>query len=638
MFIRKFLVICFFLTGTILSAGAQENMFRLTETPGTYEKDYKVCSFDKEATAIVFAEEAVSEYNDYYNLVTHHHVKLKILSDKGIEYGNITIPFYRDDNFEEITVLEGVVYNYDNNPSVNYLEKKSVYRQNVNKYWGEVKFALPGVRAGSIIEYTYRSNMKNYGGLSEWVFQKEIPVLKSSYNLTLIPNSEFSYIVQKKEGMHIDIKPDNTQGKISFEMEDIPGLRDEAYIDSKNDYLQKVSFQLSKFENVKYSSSWQQVNKELSSNSDFYGQLKKDLPGTAEFIKTVKQDSLEFNRMKAVYNYVQGNISWNGINSKYSTDGVKQAWSKKMGNSGDINLILVNLLRSVDLDASPMLVSERYNGKVHPEATFTDQFNTIYACVTIGDKRYFMDATEKYTPCHLIPFSTLNTTAFIVNKKNGELIEIKDTSAYYKENITIEASINNDGKLSGEFFIKSFDYARSNRLKDFKTKSNSEFEKIFTGTIPGLALDSINVLNGTDETAALDIKSKFNYRLNSSGEYLFLPINFFAGLNENPFLSDNRFSNINFGYKQSLKLNFHIKIDQSYTIDVLPKSVKLTNEDKDIIFTRATFKDSESNEILVKISLDIPGTLYTAGQYDMIKDFYKKMYSFLNEQVVLKKK
>src|SRR6476659_10145174 len=69
------------------------------------------CSFDKDATAVVLLHEAKSEYNDEHNLVTVHHLKIKILKDKGIENANIEIPFYRKDDFEYIDAIQGITIN-----------------------------------------------------------------------------------------------------------------------------------------------------------------------------------------------------------------------------------------------------------------------------------------------------------------------------------------------------------------------------------------------------------------------------------------------------------------------------------------------------------------------------------------------
>jgi transglutaminase-like putative cysteine protease len=630
------LSLCFLLSGNV--SNAQNGPFTIGAMPESFEISYQQCSFDKEADAVYFINDAVSEYNDDYNLITYHHIKIKILKDKGIKYADISIPYYRDGDFEKIEDIEGVVYNTVGENSTNVLDKKSIYRQNTNKYWGEVKFAFPGVKAGSIIEYTYRSVMKNYGGLKDWVFQKDIPVVRSKYLLNIVPNTEFAYAVQKLRSLKIDIKPDNANGKISFEMENIPGMRDENYIDSKNDYLQKVTFQLAKYSSINYMTSWQQVNNELTSNIDFYGQLNKNLAGTDEFIKKVKADTSAFERMKAVYGYVKSNMTWNNINSRYSTDGIKDAWAKKTGSSGDLNLILTNLLRAADLDAAPMLVSERYHGRVNPALTFIDQFNTTYACVTIQNRRYYLDATEKYTPCHLTPYLILNTTAFIVNKRTGTLINIFDTITGYKENITIDASINSEGKMNGKIARLSYDYARSQQLKNYKNKSSADFEKAITGNSPGLVLQNLEMSNNENENEALTVTSNFACLLSNSGDYSFIPVNLLSGLNENPFTGTNRFSNINFGYKQYYSVTLHLQIDSVFSLDALPKSVKLSNPEKDIIFSRTIFANKENNELLIKLTLEINNPLYEATQYSMIKDFYKQMYDMLTEQVVLKKK
>jgi hypothetical protein len=81
---------------------------------------------------------------------------------------------------------------------------------------------------------------------------------------------------------------------------------------------------------------------------------------------------------------------------------------------------LVNLLNAASLEAYPMLVSERFHGKVNADYPFIDQFNSVFAYVPINNKKYYLDATDKTIPPHLTPFNILNTTAFIVNRKAGE--------------------------------------------------------------------------------------------------------------------------------------------------------------------------------------------------------------------------
>ena len=634
---KTLLFLCIYIFIPFIKTNAQ-SYFANKLGVSAVELNYKECPFDKEATAVVFVDEAVSDFDEDYKLVTYHHVKLKILKDKGIDYGNIEIPYYLDDDFESIYSLEGTIYNSNDINSSVKLDKKSIYNQKENKYWGNVKFVFPGVKAGSIIEYTYVSSKKSYSGLKEWIFQQEIPVLKSSYLVSILPNTEFNYVVQKGAGIPIDIKSSTREGKISFEMDNVAGLRNEKYIDSKNDYLQKVSFQLAKFREKNFMTTWDQVNTEMILEATFYGQLKKNLAGTDNFVKDIKGDSVGLNKMKKVYAYVRDNMSWNNINSKYSSDGIKQAWDKKTGTSGDINLILVNLLREAGLDANPMLVSERYNGKVHRESTMIDQFNTVYACVNIDNKQYYLDATVKYSSCMLTPYKILNTTAFIVSRKKGELVDIVDTTALYRENITVNAIINEEGVLNATFNEKSFDYARDYRLGNVSTKSIVENEKLFSGSITGLNFNDFKTENEDSDLNQLTTKGSFSLPLNNSNEYYFLTANLLTGLSDNPFINENRFSNINFGYKQSIRLTFHIKVDKKFVTDALPKSVKLKTADGDIVFTRMVFDDQQLNEMQIVSTFEIKKNLYPAIQYATIKDFYKKLFDMLNEQIVLKKK
>ncbi len=61
--------------------------------------------------------------------------------------------------------------------------------------------------------------------------------------------------------------------------------------------------------------------------------------------------------MATIHNYVRKNMEWNNYGGIWALNGVKSAWKDKKGTSGEINLILVNLLKDAGLKASPLLVS-----------------------------------------------------------------------------------------------------------------------------------------------------------------------------------------------------------------------------------------------------------------------------------------
>lgn len=607
------------------------------------ELEMKECVFDKDANAIVLLDEAVSNYDDQYHLITNRHIRIKILKEKGIDFANISIPYYRKDDFETVFDVRGMVINVGNNGAIakKDLERKLVYKKNISELQGEVSFAFPDIKVGSIIEYTYTSSMKHYGGLRDWFFQRDIPVVQSNYHLYIIPGYEFTYQVYKNPQLNIDVKPDPQNGSIKFQMKNVPGLEDEPYMDSRQDYIQRVVFQLSGqrndgFSKQKYMTSWDELTREWLNRSDFGGQLNKDLPGTDEFIKTVKANSSALEKMKQVYRYVQNNVTWDGFSSIVSNDGVKSVWNRKKGNSGELNLILVNLLKAAGLEVYPMLVSERSHGKVNTQYPFIDQFNSVYAAVIIDGKRYFLNAIDQLTPAHIIPHKILNTTAFIVNRKAGGLVNITNESLQYRDNISITASITQDGNIEGKAYMSSADYARVFRLHSYKRNSESYISEHFKKS--NFQIDSFKILNEDTDSLALQEKFDFKVPINGSGEYKFIPMTFFSGFESNPFVSSKRFSDINFGFKRYISSTALIQIPTDLIVDVLPKSIKLVNPDNTVDFTREIILDEASRKLLIRIKIDFKRSFYPVDEYDSIREFYKKMFELLNEQVVLKTK
>lgn len=52
------------------------------------------------------------------------------------------------------------------------------------------------------------------------------------------------------------------------------------------------------------------------------------------------------------------------MHSIYISNSLRQAWDKKTGNAADINMMLVLLLRELELDSDPVILSTRNFGKV----------------------------------------------------------------------------------------------------------------------------------------------------------------------------------------------------------------------------------------------------------------------------------
>lgn len=606
------------------------------------EKELKVCSFDSEAVAIVLLDEAVVDHNEEHHLVTYRHLRIKILKEKGMEFANVQIPYVMRNDFQYIDDIEALAYNFteDGTLTMHTVDRKSIYNQPLNQYWHAKRFAFPGVKPGSIVEYKYRSIEKSIQALEEWRFQQELPTVQSKFDLSIPPNTEFAYMVYKSDQLPITVKKE--PGKLFLEMKNIPGLRDEPYMDARKDYLQRATFQLAGYNNggfgkQKYMTSWEEVIKELNSDPYFGTQIGKSISGTEDLMLLLKLVPAPEDKMKKIYYYTRNNMTWNGFNSRNSGDGVKSAWSKKKGNITEVNFVLLNLLLEAGLEAYPVLISERQHGKVQTQYPFIDQFSATYVVVVIGDKKYYLDATEAGGQPGMVPFDVLNTTGLIVNRKKGGLVNITDESLQFRENITLSLKLGANQLLEGTAYVNSLQYARLERLRDWY-KGRQRYVDGFTSVGTNMKIDSIALKNEKEDSLPLNQQIHFYAPVTNTGDYVFVPINLFSGYESNPFVAGTRFSDVNFGYRQNISFSTYIDIPEGYNVDALPKSLQLVNSDKTVVFVRELFNDSNTGKILARVRIELKKSLYRVDEYGELQEFYKKMFELLNEQIVFKKK
>jgi hypothetical protein len=232
-----------------------------------------------------------------------------------------------------------------------------------------------------------------------------------------------------------------------------------------------------------------------------------------------------------------------------------------------------------------------------------------------------------------VPYDVVFTNALIVDKNEGEIIEIKSDSKFIN-NIFFTCNIEPDGKLAGQATIKSSGYAKNVRLVVNNKKRIKEIFEDNSGI--NIKADSVTVNNETDEQLPLEQQAPFSGYLQTSGEYLFLPYNLFTGLGKNLFIAENRVTDIDFYYPRSYVITGSYYIPDDFIVNELPKNTKMIMPDTSIVLSRIIQKDG--NMISFRFSLDIKIFGYPAAVYPYVKEFFKKMYEILDERIVLKKK
>jgi hypothetical protein len=185
--------------------------------------------------------------------------------------------------------------------------------------------------------------------------------------------------------------------------------------------------------------------------------------------------------------------------------------------------------------------------------------------------------------------------------------------------------------------MTSQNYARLQRLRSYKRNSQKYIDGLRKSG-SSIVIDSFSLKNQDMDSLPLQEYIGFNAQATATGDYIFVPVNLFSGFETNPFIAARRFSDINFGYRQDVSFSTYIDVPAGYVPDVLPKSLQLVNADKTVICVREIFYDNAANKVLARIRVELKKSLYGADEYEELKEFYKKMFDLLNEQIVFKKK
>jgi len=620
--------------------------------------EMKACDFEKDANSEILINKGELYYDQSFNVVMDCHKRIKIFNDNGKDEANIRIPFHSFNRDEYITGIQAETINLaDGKQEITKLDKKQIFTQVIDKYTSAIVFSMPNVKPGSIIEYKYSWNSTQVVTIPAWYFQSTKAPVRYSEFYTHIPeyfyfsrqtHTLFPFAINETKSESATIGSGSDAVSYSIEAKklalvNIPSLSDETYMRSSYDNLESISFHLTSFRppygfvhNI--SDTWAKVGGELADDEDFGKQLKRKLTGEEAIITSAKALKTDDAKIAYLFNTVKNTMKWNGMDEWYTLDGTSEAWNKKTGTATEINLILYHLLKKSGIEALPMVVSTRDNGRVNITYTSLAQFNRAVVYIPVDStKRYILDASGKYNMYNETPFELLNAYGLYLNmdKKSYDLLFVDKTDPV-RQAVYIDAEIKPDGKIAGTAQLSSFSYNRINRLDKYKTDGEKKYIDYLRDDNNNLKISSIKMENMDVDTLPLVQDVNFNLDLTGTDDnYIYFNPNLFTSLHSNPFLSENRHTDIDFGCLDNLAISGVYKIPAGFKIDALPKSISMTMPDHSITFRRIV--GEQDGSIAVRYTISYQKSIYFKENYPDFHEFFKRMYEMLNEQIVLKK-
>lgn len=629
------------------------------------QADIDMAKYDKDpsAHAVVLSEYGQSRINvasdDNIKLIYNYHIKIKIFDDVAFNEGTVEIPIYNSDqSTEEVLEISGVTYSKEENGIIKKVELDpgKVFTVKENKNHSTVKFALPGLRKGCIIEFKYTIISPYFEDFHNWQFQSDIPKMYSEYEVHIPAFWNYNAVIRgdlqmSKNTSEVERECFSSGGAKSdcshfvYGMKDIPAFVAEDYMTAPKNFLSAMNFELSDYTNPytgvhnKIAIEWTDVDKQLKRQTEFGSQLKKKDLFKTRLAQVLADKTDDLAKAKAVYTYIQKNIKWNKYYSFLSIDGIRKALDEHTGNIADINLSLVTALSAAGLQAEAVLLSTRENGIINKLYPVITEFNYVIAKVNIGDKSYLLDATDPLLSFGMLPLRCLNDQGRVMSLDKPSYWINMNTGQKRSTTYSLDLTLQDNGKLKGTLtrFSKDYDaYRMREVIKKFNTLD--EYVEDLGGKLTKIKFIKSNIANvdSLDQTVAENYEIEIDaFDKMNSDRLSFNPF-FLDKIVTNPFKLANRTYPVDLGMPSEERFVLTVHLPDGYTIENPPQSATLGLPNRGGRFM--VVYDGTGNSFTLSHITELTKPIYSSAEYPYLKELYNKIILAEKAEIVFKKK
>jgi hypothetical protein len=614
-------------------------------------EDMKMTIYDKDssAAAVILADYGIAfitDNNAATQLNFERHTRIKILKKEGLDLANASFLLYNNGSAEEkVSSIKASAYNLEGGViKETKMTKESIFKERYNRYYNRQKFAIPNVKEGTIIEYTYKKTSSFYTRFPNWQFQSSIPTRLSEF-WAMIPNVFF---YEKYMQGYVPVTSYETNKQNFYDLEvtghhwviqHVPAFKEEPYMTSEEDYVSKMNFALSYITRSNYveeiMGSWQKLNDNLLENEDFGKVISK-----SGFLKDITEQATSgitepLKKVEAISNYIKQTVEWDG-EEDFLAGNLKKIIEKKSGSSGDINLILASMLDKAGFEVDMVMLSTRDHGFVRQAYPMTRQFNYVICAIRHDNKTLLLDATEKYLPYNVLPSRCLNGQGLVISKTNHGWIDIT-TKAKAKTVVSADLALNPEGELKGKIQYSRDGYDAQSMRSVYQKKGEKDYVKDVTEAKQWQIEKSVfQDLSDMSKTAKEMHDATINDRSSVAGDAIYVSPLVATQIEENPFKTEKREYPVDFGAPLDKTYICKIVIPDNYVVDELPQNKVLALAGNAARFSYNVLQ--MGNTLNITSVFQINKSIIPQDEYLNLREFYNQVVAKQAEQIVIKKK
>jgi transglutaminase-like putative cysteine protease len=592
-----------------------------------------------DASAVVVLDEArvdITHLEDRAFSTMKRHRIVKILNEDGFRHANFIIPF--DDNTEVIDLKARSIRPDGQIIPLNtrYVFETSLYPDYV--FYSDVKslrFAMPAVEPGTILEFEWQLQARNFTFWTRWPFQQMDPVRISRYIVRFPRNIDINWKSYAMDIYPHIISEGSQYVTYVWEMRDIPALRPETGMPPGLAEIPSLLFSPVGI------ASWDAV-------ADWYQHLAgnrmrpdRAITQTVDSMLSGVQKPLE--KLHVIFEFVRDKVRYLSIEigiGGYQPHPASQVFSHLYGDCKDMATLIIAMAEAAGIDADPVLISTWQNGQMDTSIVSPAQFNHAIAVAPLPDgTTVWMDPTDKQTAFGELPWYDQNRLVLVVDDSSkAQLIRTPETG---QENQSIrewDLTIDDSGRWAGSVSMRFIGtLARNLRLLLRKKPDyvhadwcEEELLKRFPGS--DVSEYAIHGLDEVNQPLQIDIHFSTEIRSDSTLAYtVFQPGTWSQYEWHRLFAPINRFSDITIEYSLIIQDEARIQYPETWTM--ISKSASVSRSEP---FGGYYFRIREdSNCIEYKRYFRISEPRIRRSQYDQFRNFLNKVALYDREPVIL---
>ncbi|MGB3801562.1 MAG: DUF3857 domain-containing protein [Lewinella sp.] len=629
-----------------------------------YERDLAVVPGDSTADAYVLYHHQDLSFNylEDKGIVSQeeHHRRIKLIKPSSFDRANIEITF--SEKHADVSGLRA--YIHLPNGDKEKLKGKDFIRQKLNDDYNVIKFTFPRVEPGAVVEYEYTLQTSSLLVPTPFVFQENIPVAYAEYTanipeyfnyISLGTHGNFTVSETETNLQHFGPRQHQTANSgdsriphqwTRYVMENIPAYEVQPYTNNAQDYLPKVKLQL---RTVQFPNSpidyvlrdWFATAEELDGMSSFgkcyqaSGASNKLWEAAGPVVMAGKTDK---ERIDRAYYYICKNLEWNREYSFLASDNPDNVFKNGGGNSADLNLCLLSLLRRAGIGAYPALVSLRDEGNHIEVYPIIDQFDHTLVYTQVNGRPYILDANGTARPPGLPRIDALNHRAWIARPGAPQWIALEMPPA--KQIVMADIKITATGMAEAKIKTRLSSYfAFEGR---YQAHSSAELSQM------PVASDILSVFpearvvehhSEDDANPSKPLSSDFTMEIPAAvaaDDYIYVQPILLRLLDKDLDDVETRIYPVDFAHPWKKQFIANLTLPEGYVVDELPGSIKLVSEDGGMDATySATVKADHT--ITVRLAVNLDRTVYPASAYPALRGMYRRIIELQEAPIVLKR-